>query len=78
MGSIFWSGIIILPCSSQRGEEESQIKGFDLVFIHCGRDEGRIPSMDWINTDGSSIWTIVLGAQRPTRIMVKLWDIRYI
>jgi len=39
----------------ERGKKVSQIKGFDFVFIHCGRNKGRIASMDWIDEDGSLI-----------------------
>ena len=62
----------------ERGEKVSRIEGFDFVFIHCGRNKGRIASMDWIDEDGPSIWTIAWTDQgsRPTRILrVKLWDI---
>ena len=70
----------ILSChavvwDTERGEEEFQIEGFNFAFIHCGRDEGRIASMHWIDEDGSLIGTIAPGVQRPTRILVKLWDI---
>ena len=40
------------------GGEEFQIEGFDFVFIHYGRNKGRIASMDWIDEDRSSIWII--------------------
>ena len=64
----------------ERGEEVFQIKGFDFVFIHCGRNKGRIVSMDWIDEDGSSIQTIASPNPedqdpRSTRVLVKLWDI---
>jgi len=62
----------------ERGEKVSRIEGFDFVFIHCGRNKGRIASMDWIDEDGPSIWTIAWTDQgsHPTRILrVKLWDI---
>ena len=52
-----------------------QIEGFDFVFIHCGCNEGRIASMDWIDEDGYLIQTIASEDQCPTRILVKLWDI---
>ena len=72
------------------GEKISQIKGFDFAFIHCGQNKGRIVSVDWIDVDGSSIWTIastdsededrsliqsITSKDHPTRILVKLWDI---
>jgi len=76
----------------ERGEEVFEIECFDCVFIHCGHNEGRIASMDWIDEDenviqtvtltdsededGSSIRTIASKDQRSTRILVKLWDIR--
>jgi len=31
--------------------------------------------MHWIDEDGSLIGTIAHGVQRPTRILVKMWDI---
>ena len=58
----------------ERGEKVSQIEGFDFVFIHCGRNKGRIASMDWIDEDGSLIRRIT-SKDHPTRILVKLWDI---
>jgi len=69
----------ILSCravvwDTERGEE-FPIEGFDFVFIHRGRNEGRIASMHWIDEDGSLIGTIAHGVQRPTRILVKMWDI---
>jgi len=62
------------------GGEEFQIEGFDFVFIHYGRNKGRIASMDWIDEDRSSIWIIALTdledrGPRSTRVLVKLWDI---
>ena len=48
----------------EKGEKVSQIKGSDFVFIHCGRNKGRIASVDWIDGDGSSFC-----------VLVKLWDI---
>ena len=59
----------------ERGEKVSQIEGFDFVFIHCGRNKGRIASMDWIDEDGSLIRRFTPNDQRPSRILVKLWDI---
>jgi len=74
----------------ERREKVSQIEGFDFVFIHCGRNKGRIASMNWIDEDGSSIRKIAstdLGGEdgssiqsitskdHLTRILVKLWDI---
>jgi len=59
----------------EKGEEVFQIEGFDFAFVHCGHNEGRIVSMDWTDEDGSSIRTVTQGVQRPTRILVKLWDI---
>jgi len=74
----------------EMGEKISQIKGFDFAFIHCGQNKGRIVSVDWIDVDGSSIWTIastdsededrsliqsITSKDHPTRILVKLWDI---
>jgi len=65
----------------ERGKKVSQISGFDFVFIHCGRNKGKIASMHWIDEDGSSIRTIALTDlenqdRRSTRILrVKLWDI---
>jgi len=57
----------------ERGKEVFQIEGFDFVFIHCGRNKGRIASMDWIDEDRSLFRKIVsLGR---TRILVKLWDV---
>ena len=55
----------------ERGEKVSQIEGFDFVLIHCGRNKGKIASVDWIDEDGSLIRTI------PSKvcILVKLWDI---
>jgi len=92
------------PCPAvvwniEKGEEVFRIEGFDFMFIHCGCNEGRIASMDWIDEDGflvqevtstdsedtstysededeSSIRTVASEDQRPTRILVKLWDIR--
>jgi len=59
----------------ERGEKVSQIEGFDFMFIHCGRNKGRIASVDWIDEDGSSIQRIT-SEDYPTRILrVKLWDI---
>jgi len=59
-----------------RGErssfEQFRTQGFDLVFIHCGRSEGRIASMHWIDDNGSSTAS---EDQHLTRIMVTLWDI---
>jgi len=71
----------ILSCRSvvwdiERGEEVFQIEGFDFVFIHRGRNEGRIASMHWIDEDGSLIQAIARGIQRPTRIQVQLRDVR--
>jgi len=60
----------------EKGEEVFQIEGFDFAFVHCGHNEGRIVSMDWTDEDGSSIRTVSRGVQPPTRILVKLWDIR--
>jgi len=65
----------------ERGKKLSRIEGFDFVFIHCGRNKGRIASVDWIDEDGPSIWTIASTdpkdqGPRSTRILrVKLWDI---
>jgi len=75
----------------KKGEEVFRIEGFDFVFIHCGCNEGRIASMDWIDEDGSSFRAVtstdsededgsLIGMvpsedQRPTRILVKLCDI---
>jgi len=65
----------------ERGEKVSWIEGFDFVFIHCGRNKGKIASMHWIDEDGSSIQTIALTHlknqdRRSTGILrVKLWDI---
>jgi len=59
----------------ERGEKVSQIEGFDFVFIHYGRNKGRIASMDWIDEDGSLIRRFTPNDQRPSRILVKLWDI---
>ena len=59
----------------ERGEEVFEIECFDCVFIHCGHNEGRIASMDWIDKDGSSIRRIASKDRRPTRVLVKLWDI---
>jgi len=58
-----------------KGEKVSQIEGFDFVFIHCGRNKGRIASVDWINEDGSLILGPFSKIQHPSRILVKLWDI---
>ena len=58
----------------ERGEKVSQIEGFDFVFIHCGRNKGRIASMDWIDEDGSLIRRFT-PKDHPTRILVKLWNI---
>jgi len=58
----------------ERGEKVSQIEGFDFVFINCGRNKGRIASVDWIDEDGSSIPRFASKDHR-TRILVKLWDI---
>jgi len=62
------------------GGEEFQIEGFDFVFIHYGRNKGRIASMDWIDEDRSSIWIIASTdledrGPRSIRVLVKLWDI---
>ena len=57
-----------------RGEEVFRIKGFDSVFILCGRNEGRIASIDWIGEDGSFIPPDI-SEDHLTRILVKLWDI---
>ena len=63
------------------GEKVSQIEGFNFVFIHCGRNKGRIASVDWIDEDGPSIQTIASTdsedqGPHSTRILrVKLWDI---
>jgi len=65
----------------ERGEKVSQIQGFDFVFIHCGRNKGKIASMHWIDEDESSVRTIASTDlenqdRRSTRILrVKLWDI---
>jgi len=59
----------------EKGEEMFQIEGFDFVFIHCGNNEGKIASIHWVDEDGSSIRTIASEDQRPTQILVKLWDI---
>ena len=59
----------------ERGEEVFQIVGFDFVFIHCGRDEGRLVSIHWMDEDGRSIWTITSEDQHPTRALVKFWNI---
>ena len=69
----------------ERGEKVSQIEGFDFVFIHCGRNKGKIASVHWIDEDGSLIQIlppkdqassyIVVERPHPTRILVKLWDI---
>jgi len=75
----------------ERGEKVSQIEGIGFVFIHCGRNKGRIASMDWIDEDKSSIGTIastdpededgysiqsITSKDHPTRTLrVKLWDI---
>ena len=50
------------------------------MFIHCGRNKGRIASVHWIDEDGSSARTFSSTdlegeGPRPTRILVKLWDI---
>ena len=47
--------------------------GFDFVFIHCGRNEGRIASVHWIDEGG--IWLATSENIHPTPILVKLWDI---
>ena len=57
-----------------RGEEVFRIEGFDSVFILCGRNEGRIASIDWIGEDGSFIPPDI-SEDHLTRILVKLWDI---
>ena len=44
----------------ERGEEVFQIQGFDFVFIHCGHNEGRIASMDWIDEDEPVSQTVAL------------------
>ena len=60
----------------EKGEEVFQIESFDFVFIHSGCNEGKIASMHWIDEDGSSIRKMPsVHQRRPTRIMVKLWDI---
>jgi len=64
----------------ERGEKVSQIDGFDFVFIHRGRNKGKIASVDWIDEDGSSIRIIALTdsedqGPHSTCILVKLWDI---
>jgi len=71
----------------ERGEV-FQIEGFNSVFIHCGHNEGRIASMDWIIQDEPVSQTVALKDKnefltrtivsknrRPTRILVKLWDV---
>ena len=58
----------------ERGEKVSQIEGFDFVFIHCGLNQGRIASVDWVDEGGSLIQRIT-SKDHPTRILVKLWDI---
>jgi len=35
----------------ERGTEVLQIEGFDFVFIHCGRNEGKVVSMHWTDED---------------------------
>ena len=50
------------------------------MSIHCGRNKGRIASVHWIDEDGSSARTFSSTdlegeGPRPTRILVKLWDI---
>ena len=64
----------------ERGEKVSEIEGLDFVFIHCGRNKGKIASVHRINEDGSSIRTIASTDSEDedgssTRILVKLWDI---
>jgi len=69
----------------ERGEKVSWIEGFDFMFIHCGRNKGRIASVDWIDEDegedGSSIRTITStdsedqGPCSTHILRVKLWDI---
>ena len=58
-----------------KGEKVSQIEGFDFVFIHCGRNKGRIASVDWIGEDGSLILGLSSKSKHTSRILVKLWDI---
>jgi len=58
----------------ERKEKVSQIEGFDFVFIHCGRNKGRIALVHRIDEDGSLIQRIT-SKDHPTRILVKLWDI---
>jgi len=57
-----------------RGEKVFRIEGFDFVFIHYGRHEGRIASVHCIDEDGSSVASIDEGPH-STRILIKLWDI---
>jgi len=64
----------------ERGEKVSQIEGLEFVFIHCGRNKGKIASVHRIDEDGSLIRTIASTDRadqgpRSTRILVKLWDI---
>ena len=59
----------------EKEKEVFQTEGFDFVFIHCGHNEGRIASIDWIDEHGSSISTIASDKQRPTHVLIKLWDI---
>ena len=84
VGSISWSDVVLrlyylatqVVWDIERGKEEFPIEGFNFAFIHRGRDEGRIASVHWIDEDGSLIGTVAPGVQRPTQILVKLWDIR--
>jgi len=59
----------------ERGEEVFQIEGFDFVFIHCGRNKGRVASMHWIDKDEILIRTVPSQDQRLTCVVVRLWDI---
>ena len=52
-----------------RGEEVFQLEGFDFVFIHCGRNKGRIASMYWIDDKSE------YRDPRSTRVLVEWWDI---
>jgi len=63
----------------KKGTEVLQIKGFDFVFIHCGRNEGKVVSMHWTDEDSLTRATAWEDSEdrdpRSTRVLVGLWDI---
>ena len=38
----------------ERGQKEFSLEGFDFVFTHCGHNEHRIASVEWVDEDRSS------------------------